>query len=143
LPADFFIDLAAALRRSVAKVAVFVGPEEKSLIDFFKRRLGTDIPVLFEPSVRIFAAMVAGCDLFVTADSGPMHLACAVGTRTVAIFQKADHQHWGPPESLARIVYRHGGTTVEEVLNVCLEELSHGGVVVSSEPLRQDGKRLA
>lgn len=143
LPADFFIDFAAALRRSVAKVAVFVGPEEKSVIDFFKRRLGQDIPVLFEPSVRMFAAMVAGCDLFVTADSGPMHLACAVATRTVAIFQKADHQHWGPPENLARIIYRRGGATVEEVLNVCLEELSHRGVAASSEPLRPNAKKLA
>jgi hypothetical protein len=87
--------------------------------------------------------MVAGCDLFVTADSGPMHLACAVGTRTVAIFQKADHRHWGPPESLARIVYRRGGATVEEVLNVCLEEFSHRGVAASSEPLRPNAKKLA
>jgi heptosyltransferase-3 len=124
LPSEFFTELAAALGRSVTKVAVFVGPEEKSLIDFFKRRLGQDIPVLFEPSVRMFAAMVAGCDLFVTADSGPLHLACAVKTRTVAIFQKADHRHWGPPESLARIVYNPGGAAVEEILRVCLEELS-------------------
>jgi hypothetical protein len=72
-----------------------------------------------------------------------MHLACAVRTRTVAIFQKADHRHWGPPESLASIVYRRGGATVKEVLSVCLEELSHRGVAASSEPLRQDGKRLA
>jgi heptosyltransferase-3 len=141
LPAEFFIELTAALKRTVAKVAMFVGPEEKSLIDFFKRSLGPDIPVLFEPSVRTFAAMVAGCDLFVTADSGPMHLACAVGTRTVAIFQKADHRHWGPPESRARIVYRRGGATVDEVLKACLEELSSAGAM--SVPLRRNGERLA
>jgi heptosyltransferase-3 len=143
LPSEFFIELAAALRRSVAKVAVFVGPEEKRLIDFFKRSLGPDIPVLFEPSVRMFAAMVAACDLFVTADSGPMHLACAVKTRTVAIFQKADHQHWGPPESLARIVYRRGGATVEEILSACLQELSNRGAAACAERAQPDAKRLA
>jgi heptosyltransferase-3 len=142
LPAEFFIELAAALRRSVAKVAVFLGPEEKSLLDFFKRRLGQDVPVLFEPSVRTFAAMVAGCDLFVTADSGPMHLACAVKTRTVAIFQKADHEHWGPPESLARVVYRRGGATVEEILKVCRQELSHDRAP-SAARLRPGGKQIA
>jgi heptosyltransferase III len=134
LPSDFFIALATALKRTVAKVALFVGPEEKSLIDFFKRSLEPDIPVLFEPSVRMFAAMVAGCDLFVTADSGPMHLACAVGTRTVAIFQKADHRHWGPPASRARIVYRRGGATVDEVLKACLQELSSAGARLTVPP---------
>ncbi|HEY3302209.1 MAG TPA: glycosyltransferase family 9 protein [Candidatus Binatia bacterium] len=143
LPSEFFIELATALRRSVAKVAVFVGPEEKSLIDFFRRSLGPDIPVLFEPSVRMFAAMVAGCDLFVTADSGPMHLACAAGTRTVAIFQKADHRHWGPPESLARIIYRRSGATVEEILSACRQELSNRGVAVCAERAQPDAKRLA
>ncbi|MGH7769215.1 MAG: glycosyltransferase family 9 protein [Candidatus Binatia bacterium] len=143
LPSESFIELARALRQSVAKVAVFVGPEEKTLVDFLKRRLGQDIPVLFEPSVRMFAAMVAGCDLFVTADSGPMHLACAVGTRTVAIFQKADHRHWGPPESRARIVYRRGGASVEEILSACRQELSNRGVAACTERAQPDAKRLA
>lgn len=137
LPAEFFVELAASVKRANAGVAVFVGPEETSLIDFFKRSLGPDIPVLFEPSVRLFAAMVAGCDLFVTPDSGPMHLACAVKTRTVAIFQKADHRHWGPPESLARIVYRRGGATVDEVLKACLQELSPEDAAALAEPARR------
>jgi heptosyltransferase-3 len=121
-PAENFLQLAATLGRPGLRLAVFVGPEEKALIDFFRRRLGREIPVLFEPSVRGFAAMVSRCDLFVTCDSGPMHLACAVGARTVAIFHKADHRHWGPPPNLARIVYRAEGATVADVVEACLEE---------------------
>jgi heptosyltransferase-3 len=127
-PAENFLHLAATLGRPGLKLAVFVGPEERNLIDFFRRRLGPEIPVLFEPSVRGFAAMVSRCDLFVTCDSGPMHLACAVRARTVAIFQKADHRHWGPPPDLARIVYRAGGATVADVVEACLEELPHSVV---------------
>lgn len=123
-PAEKFIELAAALRRPGVRVALFVGPEEKELIGFFSKRLGAGVPVLYEPAVRGFAAMVARCDLFVTCDSGPMHLACALRAPTVAIFQKPDHRHWGPPPALARIVYRDGGATVAEVAGACLEELS-------------------
>jgi heptosyltransferase-3 len=121
-PPENFIDLASALKTGCGNVALFVGPEEQALMPFFAQRLGSGIPVLFEPSVRGFAAMVAACALFVTGDSGPMHLACALRTRTVAIFQKADQRHWGPPPELARIVYRPGGATVEEVIEASLEE---------------------
>ncbi|HEX2384956.1 MAG TPA: glycosyltransferase family 9 protein, partial [Candidatus Binatia bacterium] len=121
-PPENFVALAAALKSRGARVALFVGPEERELIPFFQRAAGADVPVLFEPSVRGFAAMVAACALFITCDSGPMHLACAVGTRTLAIFQKADHRHWGPPEAVCRIVYQEGGATVEQVLEAALDE---------------------
>jgi heptosyltransferase-3 len=134
LPAEYFMELAAALCQAGAKVAVFVGPEEKNLLDFFRQRVAPDISVMYEPSVRKFAALVARCDLFITCDSGPMHLACAVGTRTVAIFQRPDHGHWGPPESRARIVYRREGAAVAEVVKVCVEELS----AKSATPDRRD-----
>jgi heptosyltransferase-3 len=121
-PQENFIKLAAELKARGLSVALFVGPEEKELSGFFSQRLGADIPVFFEPSVRGFAAMVAACALFITCDSGPMHLACAVGARTVAIFQKPDHRHWGPPPERARIVYRDGGASVAEVTQAALEE---------------------
>jgi len=132
-PPENFVALAAALKSRGAKVALFVGPEERELIPFFQKAVGAGVPVLFEPSVRGFAAMVAACALFITCDSGPMHLACAVGTRTLAIFQKADHRHWGPPEAICRIVYQEGGATVEQVLEAALDE----------SPLAANAQRLA
>ena len=145
LPAEYFLRLAAGLRRSGARVAVFVGPEEKDLIEFFKRSVEPDVPVLYEPSVRLFAAMVSGCDLFVTSDSGPMHLACAVGTRVVAIFQRRNYHHWGPPPALGRIIFRKGGPAADEVVNACVEELRRFGAdaVAPGESARQDAKKLA
>ena len=123
-PARCFLQLVAALQARGLRVAAFVGPEEKDLIGLFKERLGRDVPVVYEPSPRIFAAMVARCDLFVTGDGGPMHLACAVGVRTVAIFLKPDYGRWGPPPSLGRIICQAGGPSAGEVLEVCLQELS-------------------
>ncbi len=42
------------------------------------------------------AAVLAHCDLFVSNDSGPMHLASAVGTPVVAIFGSTDPAATGP-----------------------------------------------
>jgi len=50
---------------------------------------------VFESSPIDFAAMVSNCDLFVTCDSGRMHLACALNTRTVAIFSKSEFRPLG------------------------------------------------
>ncbi len=124
-PIENFCQLITALHWEGINVVTFFGPEEKSLIGFFRDALKPAIPLVFKPSSRDFAAMVSNCDLFVTCDSGPMHLACALGTRTVAIFQHPNFDHWGPPPTLGRIVYQPGGCSVEEVLKTCFQELSH------------------
>ena len=123
-PIRKFCELITALSRQGLNVVTFIGPDEKNSLGYFRDALEPAIPIVFEPSSRDFAAMVANCDLFVTCDSGPMHMACGLGIRTVAIFENPNFDHWGPPPSVARIVYQSGGCSAEEVFRVCLEELS-------------------
>ncbi|HEV8341300.1 MAG TPA: glycosyltransferase family 9 protein [Candidatus Binatia bacterium] len=123
-PKEYFLELIHDLNAHGLRVVVFLGPEEKNLIEFFRRCLKPDVALVYEPSLRIFAAMISRCQLFVACDSGPMHLACALGVRTVAIFQKPDSNRWGPPPNLGTIAYEPGGVSVKDVLRVCLAELS-------------------
>jgi ADP-heptose:LPS heptosyltransferase len=123
-PVRNFYELITALYTRGLNVITFIGPEEKNSIGFFRDALDSNIPIVFEPSSRVFAAMVSNCDLFVTCDSGPMHMACGLGIRTVAIFQNPNFDHWGPPSSVARIVYEPGGCSAEEVFRISLEELT-------------------
>jgi ADP-heptose:LPS heptosyltransferase len=122
-PFKNFSELITALYSQGLNVVTFIGPEEKNTIGFFRDALDSNIPIVFEPLSRDFAAMVANCNLFVTCDSGPMHLACGLGIRTVAIFLNPNFKHWAPPSSVARIVYKPGGCSAEEVLRISLEEL--------------------
>jgi heptosyltransferase-3 len=123
-PAERFREVIVGLRSRGARVAVFVGPEEKRLVDEFRSSSRAGVAVLYEPELRRVAAMLSCCDLFVAHDSGPMHLACAVGTRTVALFQQPNFKRWGPPSEVGRIVYDPEGLTPGDVLAVCVEELS-------------------
>lgn len=47
-------------------------------------------------TLRELAAVLAHCDLLVTADTGPMHIAVAVGTPVVALFGATDPARHGP-----------------------------------------------
>lgn len=48
-------------------------------------------------SLRELISLVSECDVFVTNDSGPLHIAYAVGTPLVAIFGSTDPELTGPP----------------------------------------------
>lgn len=79
-----FTELVRRLAGQGIRVVVFGGPQERALgaavaggvaLDLAGR---TDLPLL--------AAGLAACDLVVSNDSGPMHLAAAVGTPTISLW---------------------------------------------------------
>jgi heptosyltransferase-2 len=54
-----------------------------------------------------FIELAAACRLFLTNDSGAMHVASALGVPTVAIFGATDDATTGPTGPLARVVREH------------------------------------
>jgi len=120
-----FLELAQRLRTEGTQPIVFIGPEERDLLGYFSAALGPGVPVIVEPDVRAFAALVANCQLFVGCDSGPVHLACALRVRTIAIFLQANFDHWGPPAELGRVVFHSNGVSIDLVVDACRDELRH------------------
>jgi ADP-heptose:LPS heptosyltransferase len=57
-------------------------------------------------SFRQFVAVVSHCDVFVTGDSGPMHVSVAQGVPTVSIWGPTNPQFHAPPGKHHSIVYR-------------------------------------
>jgi len=123
-PIENFVAVANGLSHRGYTVVTFVGPEEMDLAGELKDALGAGAIVICEPSLRVFAAMVSHLALFICCDSGPMHLACTVGTRVLAIFRTRDVERWAPPAQAARIVCGDQTVSADEVLRAALEELS-------------------
>lgn len=72
------------------------------------KRISNDLgPRVFNLSgtttLRQLMALINECDLFLTNDSGPMHMASALGTRTVALFGSTSPKATGPIRS-ARVI---------------------------------------
>lgn len=123
-PLEHFVEIVRHLQKNRIRVIAFLGPEENDIADSFRAALDATVPIVFEPDVRKFAAMISHLDLLICCDSGPMHLACAVGVRVVAIFQPRDVARWSPPATAARVISGPDGATPSTVLNAVIEELS-------------------
>jgi heptosyltransferase-3 len=124
-PLENFVEVIAGLTEKGFRVVTFLGPEEADIADRIKLALGPGALVVSEPALRKFAAMVKQLNLFICCDSGPMHLACAVGVRVLAIFRERDLLRWAPPPSVARTVSSAETVSAGAVLSAALEELSY------------------
>jgi heptosyltransferase-2/heptosyltransferase-3 len=80
-----------------AQVLLTGSEAERSLVDAVKRALGP--PVLDaagQTSLGQLAALLARCHLALGSDSGPLHLAVAVGTPTIHLHGPVDAASFGP-----------------------------------------------
>ncbi|MFO0946678.1 MAG: lipopolysaccharide heptosyltransferase II [Planctomycetota bacterium] len=97
-PAERFAEVAR--RAGSATVASYVlvgGPGEEPIAEEVRQGLPADaVNLCGKTSLRHLAAILEQCDLVLTNDSGPMHLAAAVGTRTVSIFTCTSPERAGP-----------------------------------------------
>ena len=80
-----------------ANVLIFIGPDEKDLIDKIKDLNQTNTFIyVTDTTLRQTIALIKKCDLFVSNDSGLMHVSTAVGTPTIGIFGPSDPKETGP-----------------------------------------------
>ncbi|HUR39382.1 MAG TPA: lipopolysaccharide heptosyltransferase II [Planctomycetota bacterium] len=101
---DRFIELGKKLAKR-GKLVVVGGPAEAELGE--KVAKGVDgLCIAGKTSVSQLAAAIARCRLFVTNDTGPMHVADAVGAPMVALFGPTD---WivTPPYGKTHTIVRH------------------------------------
>lgn len=67
--------------------------------------------------VERLPALIAQCSTFISSDTGPMHMAVALGIPTIAIFAVENYRRYGPRGPRHRIVFRKGGPEVKDVLH--------------------------
>ncbi|MEY2879311.1 MAG: hypothetical protein RLZZ15_1691 [Verrucomicrobiota bacterium] len=80
-----------------AQVFLVAGPAEQKLVQQIRAAAQTHLVALDRAfSVGEFAALAAQFDAFLCHDSGPMHIAAAVGTPVVALFGSQNATIWRP-----------------------------------------------
>lgn len=95
-PIARWVELASRLGDDGVRLALFAGPEEAEAVPTLRAALG-DRAVVVEPQpIRTFGATLAAAALVVTPDSGPMHLAAAVGSPVVAILASRGSTFFAP-----------------------------------------------
>ncbi|HEX9911736.1 MAG TPA: glycosyltransferase family 9 protein [candidate division Zixibacteria bacterium] len=113
-----FIELGNRLKNENVKVIYTWGPQEKNWV---KNLNNTEVLKEILPFPKL-SALLKRCDLFISSDSGIMHLSTAVGTPTLAIFIHSDPQKYGPRGEKHRMIFSTDGEVkLPEVLEEALK----------------------
>ncbi len=124
-----FADLIGRLGGDLGvRVVVIAGPGERDTIGLIRDMTAASFEVLTDQTVRHMAAVIERCDLFISNDTGPMHVAAALGRPTVGIFTSSDYRVYGPRGRNSRIVTGEDGPPViDDVLVAIMDLLGNDG----------------
>jgi lipopolysaccharide heptosyltransferase II len=107
-PMRHYAELGDRLSRELDAFVVVTGaPNELALSHEIMRRMTAPaFDLTGKTSLQELVALMAESDLVITGDSGPMHIACAVQTPTVALHGPTEPAQSGPTGNLA-VILRH------------------------------------
>jgi len=101
-PLKNFCELAKRLVREQDMRIIIIGGKDEltKSIEFFSNIDSNLINLTARTTLTQLAALLKKCKLLISGDSGPVHLACAVGTKVLAIFRNdipgKSARRWGP-----------------------------------------------
>jgi ADP-heptose:LPS heptosyltransferase len=108
-PPQRFAEVARRLANAYGATIVLTGaPEDRPLVEGVRQALegASVIDASGEADLPTLAALLERLDLFITGDTGPMHVAGAVGTPVVAVFGPSDPARYalrGPADRVVRV----------------------------------------
>ena len=128
-PIERFAQLADSLiRNDNVRPIVFVGPEERHLIQQMRALFPSSSVILDKLSLPQLAAAQARLAVFVSNDTGPAHLAAAVGTPVVVLIDLPTPHAYIPLGTSQRLMFSESvmQIEVEDVYAATRELLSAG-----------------
>lgn len=95
-PADRYAALARRLGTPAQPVALTCGPGEEPLVGEVERQAGGHALRVATPGLRVLAALLSRARLVIGGDTGPLHLAAALGVPVLGIYGPKDPATYGP-----------------------------------------------
>jgi len=132
-PAERYGELCLALKRRSAWCGVVnYGPGEEALAEGVVRAAGNSEPLLYSSELPQLMALLRRAKCVVAGDTGPLHLAVALGTPVVGLYGPTDPQRNGPycaADIVVRnaraeeITYKRGDEYSPAMLSILVEQV--------------------
>lgn len=118
--ADNFIQLGNTLKEELGCKIIITGSQEEAfLVLQIASKISEAIPMAGELSLPAFAVLQKRMALFVTGDTGPMHMAFAMKTPTIALFGPTNPDLCGPHHAKNSIVIQKKKTCSPCLMKKC------------------------
>ena len=91
-----------------AHIVITTGPREDELADQVAEQMVYSPIIVSHATPMQLAALLQRCHLYISNDTGPMHLSTAVKTPTIALFGASNLTQWAPPWDKHAVVAREG-----------------------------------
>ena len=91
-----------------AHIVITTGPREGELADQVAAQMSHSPVIVNQATPMQLAALLQRCNLYISNDTGPMHLSTAVNTPTVALFGASNLIQWAPPWNKHAVVAPKG-----------------------------------
>jgi ADP-heptose:LPS heptosyltransferase len=98
-----FAAIGRDLQKQDLKVVLTCGPGEEGIVAQVAKGIPTT-KIILGLGIPALAELIRGARLYIGNDSGPMHLAAAVGTPIVAVWGSSDSRRWRPWSVEHRVV---------------------------------------
>jgi len=104
-PADRFAELIDRLDKVALVVLVGSKPDRAVADKVLSHTKSSPVSLVGKTDIPALSAVLSRLDLYITNDTGPMHLAAAVGTSVIAIFGPTSPEETGPLGENHRVAY--------------------------------------
>jgi heptosyltransferase I len=96
-PVERFAEAAFSMSSKFKLKIVLLGSaDEKELCDSIKKKVPEAVNLCGALSLMMSVAIIKHAEIVLTNDGGPIHMAAAVGTKTVSVFGPVDEKVYGP-----------------------------------------------
>jgi ADP-heptose:LPS heptosyltransferase len=127
-PAVRFAKLVELISRRLNTLAlVTCGPMDEEEVKDLQRSAETPVEIIKNQPIRHVASLLKHMDLYITNDTGLMHVAAGVGVPVLSLFGPTNPEQWAPIGPRNRYIRGEGGDirniSVEQVFATALEML--------------------
>jgi ADP-heptose:LPS heptosyltransferase len=137
-PAERFaelIDLVAG--RIHATALVTCGPIDKEQVEDVQRAVKTPIEISRNHPIRQLASILRHLDLYITNDTGLMHVAAGVGVPVLSLFGPTDPEQWAPIGRQNRYIRGEGG----DITNISVEQVFAASMDMLVRPILSEERK--